>query len=362
MLLLVMQLPATVFAGPAGGLCKMDTARGAVPSNFGLEACVDGNAIWLRNQLSVPVRIQVTGASGPITTVSSDGSTAALVTRAHYPNPALLLPGDLTRFSIGSGAASVYLAGTDAGGFYAEALTLSAFLPLGAGVKVYDAIAGGIADLVNDNVNYSNCLTGANWVEQIGCNLTFESSVTFHVDKMIVMGLASGALGVVLDFLNWTDKIGKQVPSVGTIIHSERTLKQSAVVSSGTGTGGGGAGNGGGAGTTNPPPSKSSISNIHLIWQTIANDGCNNRPTADVQVVAYHYYTGPPVTIDIAVNAKVDRSRRHTLDPTGKVGDVSLGYDVYIAAGSGTVSVLANGTTIGSHFFSGVCGTDPYPG
>lgn len=223
---------------------------GAVPSTFGLEACVDSKSIWLRNQLSVPVRIKVTGASGRVAAISSDGSIAALVTRSRYPDPAVMLPGDLVRGPLGSGAASVYLADTDAGGYYAEALTLSAFLPLGAPASVYDTIADGIADLVNDNVNYKNCLVGANSVQQMACDLVRQSAVTHRVGKMIVLGLAKCAVKIVLDFANWADKISQQVRSVSTIVHSERTLNQAAVNTPAT-TPTGGAGSGGGP--VNPP-------------------------------------------------------------------------------------------------------------
>jgi hypothetical protein len=39
---------------PASGLCEMDTSRGSIPPGFAIDACVDGSAVWLRNQLDVP--------------------------------------------------------------------------------------------------------------------------------------------------------------------------------------------------------------------------------------------------------------------------------------------------------------------
>jgi hypothetical protein len=212
---------------PAGGICSMNTARGAVPGTFALDACVDGSAIWLHNQLSVPVHVGMTGNTSPIAIVSPDQSTAAIVTRVRYPDPSILMPGDLARIPIGSGAASVTVLDANAAGFYAEAVTLSAFLPLGVGIQIYDAIADGIAAIVEANVQYKSCLVGANFIKQEACDIVFKSKVVYQVGKMIVVGLAKGALSIVLNFANWASFTSEQVPSVATIAHSQRTLSQS---------------------------------------------------------------------------------------------------------------------------------------
>jgi hypothetical protein len=363
-LLLAVQLPPVAHAGPAKGLCAMNIARGAVPVNFGLEACVDGGAIWLHNQLSIPVHVTVTGASGSIVTVSSDGSVAALVTRAHYPDPAVLLPGDLARVPLGTGAASVYLADADAAGFYAEALTLSAFLPLGVGVQVYEAIANGIADLVNDDVNYTNCLAGANWVKQIACNLTFQSSVTFHVGKMVVMGVAKGALSIVLNFLNWKDKIGQQVPSLSTLVHSERTLRQAAKTGGGGSTGGGSSPPVGGSTGGGSDPSQ----NVKSIYVEFANatDYC---PLQGGRINIFSgpgRYLGPPVTVSLLANGAPPMAPPGynpsgfaapvTIDPKGQVGGQSVGYTLPFTTDPVTITVVAASTPIATHVYQHVCG------
>ena len=55
-----------------------------------------------------------------------------------------------------------------------------------------------------------------------------KTAVGFAFGKMVVMGIAKGALAVVLDFANWASFIGKQVPDISAIVHSERALKQAA--------------------------------------------------------------------------------------------------------------------------------------
>ena len=159
---------AATAAGPASGLCSMNTQRGAVPASFALEACVDRSAIVLRNQLSVPVRISATGSSARIVAISSDMSIASRLTRIAHPGPEVMMPGDVIRVPIGSGEAAVSIVDTDAGGFHALATTLAAFIPAGAAVQVYEAVAQGITEMVDANLRYQNCLAHANWLQQIG--------------------------------------------------------------------------------------------------------------------------------------------------------------------------------------------------
>lgn len=236
--------------GPASGLCSMNTRRGAVPANFALDACVDGSAIVLHNQLSVPVTISYTGNSGSIVSLASDGSVAAMITRVRYPDPSVMLPGDTVRIPIGSAAASVSIKDTDAGGFYALATTLAAFLPLGVGVRVYEAVATGIAEMIAAHLEYQNCMATSNWIGQIGCEAKRTAAITYSFGKMVVVGVAKGALGLLLDVGQWFSFIDKQVPSIQTIANSERTLTQSAVsTGGGGGSGGGGSGGSGGSGS-----------------------------------------------------------------------------------------------------------------
>jgi hypothetical protein len=53
--------PTAATAGPSDTLCSMSTDRGEVPDRFAIEACVDGENIWLRNSLEVPVRFVTNG-------------------------------------------------------------------------------------------------------------------------------------------------------------------------------------------------------------------------------------------------------------------------------------------------------------
>jgi hypothetical protein len=226
--LLGIAAPAPVSAAPAPGLCPMNAVRGTVPADFALDACVDGTGIWVRNQLQVPVHLKPSGDTGSPVSIRTDAGIAAALTRLRYPDLLVLLPGDVVRVPIGAGAATLTVSDTDAGGFYALAVTLATFIPLGKAKDVYEAIAGWIKDVATDFGTYADCLATNNWIGQLGCFTSFGAALGFDTVKAVALGIAGPLLSVLLDAGTWVAFIGAQVPAIRQILGSDRTLSQSA--------------------------------------------------------------------------------------------------------------------------------------
>lgn len=224
--------PALAAAKPAPGLCSMNTSRGAVPASFAIDACVTNSGIWLRNQLQVPVRFKVSGDARKPVNVHTDIGLAAMATRAVYSDPLILLPGDVVRIPVGTGKASATLSGTDAGGFYALAVTVATFLPgaTQAGTVV-NAFTGLIKDLANATFEYKDCLVGKNWIGQQGCQLARVADVTWAVGKAAVaIGFRTApVISLVLNAATYLEFLSAQVPGVEAVLSSQRTISLAAL-------------------------------------------------------------------------------------------------------------------------------------
>ena len=119
-------------------------SRGAIPTNFAIEACTDAKNVYLHNNLTVALTVKVSGNVGPAKRSESDFGLAADVW-LNLSDPWLLLPGDTLRIPIGPGAASFRVYDSPSAGFNALALTLQTFIP-GSG----PAVIGAFTTLVSE--------------------------------------------------------------------------------------------------------------------------------------------------------------------------------------------------------------------
>lgn len=217
-----------VSAGPAGTLCRMNTVRGAVPQNFTVEACVDGDAIWIRNQLDLPITFTFSGDVRTPVKVSIDQSIESILTRLIRSSPNVVMPRDLVRYPIGNGPASIVAADTTAGGTYLLAKTLATYLPIKTGGEIHQALTALIVDLDDSFRQLATCLVGKNWLQQAGCRAVFVNKVVFALGLAAVTGLGTPVAQLLTGtgmFLKWADA---QPGQVGSIIHSTRKLDQSS--------------------------------------------------------------------------------------------------------------------------------------
>lgn len=215
-------------AGPAPGLCRMATARGEVPDRFAVDACVDGSSIWLRNSLEVPVRFETTGDVEQPVTIEVDQTPAAVVTRRLEDRDGLLLPGDVMRIPIGEGEASATLADTDAGGAYVLATTLATFLPTGVAGRVINVLTQLVRELSDAMASYGNCLSGKNWLQQLGCSAVLSRDLAFAVVRAGVEGVGSAAVSLLASTATYLRFLDAQPRAITRILGSERTLTQEA--------------------------------------------------------------------------------------------------------------------------------------
>lgn len=227
---------SAVHAEPANGLCKMDPSRGAVPESFPVAACVDGSGIWLRNSLQVPIHLAVTGDTGKPVTIQLDQGVAAVVTRMSHPDPLLLMPGDVIRIPVGSRGASATIADTEAGAFYALAVTLARFLPRGMAVDLYEAITDFMKRIADAFGTYQDCLVGKNWIGQLGCKATLDWQVglAFGLDatKFALARATKTArkiMSVFLDAATYAEFVRAKIPTIEKLATSARTIVQAAI-------------------------------------------------------------------------------------------------------------------------------------
>lgn len=263
-------VPISALAGPAPGLCAMNTSRGAVPGGFPVDACVDGSNIWLYNSSTLDLTVAASGSVGSPRTTVTNPTLAVDATRLHSANPWLLLPGDKMQISIGSGSADVRLGLDKSAGFYALALTAATYIPV-ANNAVVNSYTQFIAELNADFVNYQNCKAGRNFLGQAACTAGLVGNVTFAVGRAAVTLAADGvkvgvaslikALLATATFLQW---VNAQVGQIGVLVHAP-PLEQAARAQQAGGAAGGG-------GSTPPsgssPPAPASGEAISIGWST----------------------------------------------------------------------------------------------
>ena len=215
-------------AVPAPGLCAMDTSRGAIPTRFPLDACINNSEIVLRDTLPVPVNLSLTGSAGKPVKIPTDFGTAADLTRLAYPDPLLMLPGDIMRIPVAAGPASASIAGTEAGGFYAIATTLNDFLPSGAAKAVWDSAATMVSEMSDDIGQYENCISGKNWIGQLGCQALLIRNLAFAIGRGVITGTAGAVLALLVNtatFLKW---VHAQPEAIANILGHNRTIAATA--------------------------------------------------------------------------------------------------------------------------------------
>ena len=279
-------VPMSASAGPAPGLCGMNTSRGAVPAGFPIDACVDGSSIWLYNSSTLDLTVAATGSVGsPRTTVTNPTLTVD-ATRLHSGNAWLLLPGDKMQIPIGSGSAEVRLGLDKSAGYYFLAFSASTFVPV-VNNAVVNSYTQFIAEVNADFVNYEDCKAGRNFLGHAACTAGFVGNITFAVGRVgatlaadgVKVGVASliKALLAIATYLQWAND---QVGQLAVLVHAP-PIEQAA-----RSQGGGGSG-----GSTPPPgnlPAPGSSATISIGWST-AHPGWISMTLQHFTVGTYTY-------------------------------------------------------------------------
>lgn len=277
--------------GPVSALCAMDTTRGSIPAGFALDACVDGSTIVLHNQLEVPVKVTVQGATGAVVTVPGDLGIAATMTRKEISDPSLLLPSDIMRIPIGSAAATVHIDGHENGTTYIYYRVVEPVFSKFPGLDVYQAGASMARDMLEAQLGYQECLTDDHsWIGQQGCWIVYQTRVMFAVTlHSVKLGLGkipdarAQLLSVLLDLSNYAVFLGLTVESLAKLLGANPDLVQAARP----------------AGTKSTAPAATSPPAVRLL-ETIQEGHClytvkflltNFNPGSEIYVSDTHSYT-----------------------------------------------------------------------
>jgi hypothetical protein len=215
--------------GPNGGLCRMDTSRGQVPSTYGIEGCVDsaGGLVVLRNDLHFSVRVTSSGTGSP-SRVSVDAGPAALATRFVVRDGNLLLPGDLYRIPIGAGAATITVRMSSAKAYttYAMADALAKVMGEKAFTKMYKSLTGMISEL-NDAVDHwYDCRSRhQSSAGKAACNVIYGRDVAFALGRGSVSALIKGSWAAVFSGVDFARSVHAAVSDAGFAVHATGTLR-----------------------------------------------------------------------------------------------------------------------------------------
>ena len=178
-------LPAS--AALNAGLCRSIESRGAVPKDFAIEACFDGQQVKLRNTLKVPVRIDASQDVKRIATSPVIPTLTNLVV-SRFTSDAVLVPGQEMTLRVGTAALDIDVAptavGTALAAYFADlALKVLTGIP-GTIINVYDAVADLIAELTKVYEDYLVCIQGKDFFGTAGCAAGFGWDVDFAVKRV----------------------------------------------------------------------------------------------------------------------------------------------------------------------------------
>lgn len=331
-------VPMSASAGPAPGLCAMNTSRGTVPAGFPIDACVDGSSIWLYNSTTLDLTVAATGSVGSPRTTVTNPTLAVDATRLHSGNPWLLLPGDKMQIPIGSDSAEVRLGLDKSAGFYALALTMATYVPV-VNNAVVNSYTQFIAEVNADFVNYQNCKAGRNFLGQAACTAGFVGDITFAVGRIVVSLAADGLkVGVksllapllaTATFLQWVDA---QVGQISVLVHAP-PLGQAAR-SQGEG--------GSGSAPPSSPPAPGSSAAILIGWST-AHPGWISMTLQHFPVDTYTYSCDFGSGGDQSFSL-TETSEPQTLDNGHTCFDSESGDTVWVTIGS----IRSNTITVAS--------------
>lgn len=322
--------PMSAWAGPAPGLCHMNTSRGAVPTGFPIDACVDGSSIWLYNSSTLDLTVAATGSVSSPRTTATNPTLAVDATSLHSGNPWLLLPGDKMQIPIGSSSAEVRLGLDKSAGFYALALTTATYVPV-VNNAVVSAYTQFIAEVNADFANYENCKAGRNFLGQAACTAGFVGDITFAVSRAVVTLAADGLkvgvkslLAPLLATATYLQWVNAQVSQIGVLVHAP-PLDQAAR-SQGTG----------GSAGSSPPPSSSSAPGpgaaSSISWST-AHPGWISMTLQNFPVGTYTYSCDFGSGGDASFSL-TETSEPQTLDNGHTCFDTEGGDTVWVTIGS----------------------------
>lgn len=221
----VLAAPSVAAAAPAPELCTADAGRAAVPADFVLDACVDGEGTVLRNPLPVPVTVRWSGDVGaPERRVATADATAAVLRR--LPGAFVLAPGDVAWWPRGAGAAEFVVGPLDPAAPVAS--ELRTLLPHSGEVpdeQVLAALSAGIGAAVTTR---TGCGEGKSVIERVACDLHAADAIARAVAGGIPGDATSSVAEHVLRPARWDVWAGAADDARAAVSRGQQRLTQEA--------------------------------------------------------------------------------------------------------------------------------------
>ena len=149
--------------------------------------------------------------------------------RLVHENRVVLVPGDVVRWSLGRGAASLSVSDLEPAAAPAIVEVLEPFLPREGPRRIPDAVLQAFADVVepiDDAVTERQaCLEGQNFLGAVACDVTTAAAIATALDVEFSRGVAAEVAPAVLDRGQWAEWAG-----IGTtdISGTDTVLRQNA--------------------------------------------------------------------------------------------------------------------------------------
>lgn len=199
-----------VAGGPDRTLCREDTSRVTIPSDFTLDACFDGSVLTLKNRTGFVLQVHGEGdITGAIRNADAPDTAAILTTLITADN--MLPPGSYLQLWLGPGQTDIQIeVPEDANRKYALYKLLISYLPSlpGTVAGVWDAVMEAVESIDTAFANWRKCAdAAANWLGDLGCTAGATGNVSWALVRMVAkIGLSAvpGELLQALINLNWT--------------------------------------------------------------------------------------------------------------------------------------------------------------
>ena len=232
--LVLTALPTAARAEPAPDLCTADGARGGVPADFVVDACVDATSVTLRNDLPDPVLVHRTGDLGTPVRVHQRGSSSASVLRLLSGEDELLMAGDVVRWPLGVAAATVSVAVVDPV-TRSVVDTVTSRMPEMRSDDRKDtaAVAAVVPDVIAALTDRAACAQGKNFLRTASCDVDAAARISRALKAQLPRTTAIRLLPVVLDRARWSTWTAPAPPALdarpGSAAVATRQLSLAAV-------------------------------------------------------------------------------------------------------------------------------------
>jgi len=223
LLALVAQLivpAAALAAGENRRICQHEpSSRVDIPTNLLLEACFDGAALHVYNQLSFVVAVNTSVNPDLLERRRVDGGDTAadVVATVGRTTPNVLPPGYAVRIPVGTEALSISFSFVDdAESMYAWSKVFAPFIP-------FDALFGFVSEIGGVGERYARCMAEGRFLGSISCRADLVADSTFAFGRLVIKGVPINPLRtaqIIIDAVDLGRWSYKHVADLRSVVQS----------------------------------------------------------------------------------------------------------------------------------------------